>query len=80
MQADVRNGCGVGEKGVIIVPREKSAYRDNLERITKRFPGKEMLTVKDVSVFCGLNVRTAKKLFEFNNNYISVAKLAREMS
>ena len=62
------------------MPREKPAYRDNLERITERFPGKEMLTVKDVCAFCGLNNRTVKKLFEFNNNYISVAKLAREMS
>lgn len=62
------------------MPREKPAYRDNLERIVGRFPNKEMLTVRDVSAFCGLDSRTAKKLFEFNNNYISVAKLAREMS
>lgn len=60
--------------------REKPAYRDNLERISERFPNKEMLTVKDVSMFCGLNIKTVKKLFEFKNNYISVAKLAREMS
>ncbi len=60
--------------------REKASYRDNLERITARFPNKEMLTVKDVSVFCGIDNRTAKKLFEFTNNYISVAKLARQMS
>ena len=62
------------------MPREKPAYRDNLERISERFPNKEMLTVKDVSAFCGLNIKTVKKLFEFKNNYISVAKLAREMS
>ena len=60
--------------------REKPSYRDNLERITAQFPNKEMLTVKDVCKFCGLNYRTAKKLFEFTNNYISVVKLARQMS
>ena len=60
--------------------REKPSYRDNLERIVARFPDKEMLTVKDVCKFCGLDGRTAKKLFEFNHNYISFAKLARQMS
>lgn len=60
--------------------REKASYRDNLERITARFPDKEMLTITDVCAFCGLDYRTAKKLFEFTNNYISVAKLARQMS
>ena len=60
--------------------REKPSYRDNLERITARFPDKEMLTVTDVCAFCGLGHRTVKKMFEFNHNYISVAKLARQMS
>lgn len=62
------------------MPREKPAYRDNLERIKERFPDKELLSVSDVCEFCGKNYRTVKKLFEFKNNFISVAKLAREMS
>lgn len=60
--------------------REKEAYRDNLERIKNIFPNKEILNVKEVSMFCGVDVRTVRKLFDIKNNYISVAKLAREMS
>ena len=60
--------------------REKESYRDNIERISERFPGKEMLTVAEVVVYTGLDRRTVKKLFEFRENYISIAKLARGMS
>lgn len=59
---------------------EKPSYRDNLERIKEVYPNKEMLKVKDVQKFCGLNRETVKKLFDFKEGYISVAKLAREMS
>lgn len=30
------------------MPREKESYRDNLEAIMTRFPGKEVLTLSDV--------------------------------
>ena len=63
-----------------MMAREKESYRDNLERIAERFPGKEMLTVADVVEYTGLNRKTVKKLFEFRENYISIAKLARGMS
>lgn len=59
---------------------EKPSYRDNLERIKAVYPNKEMLKVKDVQKFCGLSRETVKKLFDFKDSYISVAKLAREMS
>ena len=59
---------------------EKPSYRDNLERIKAVYPNKEMLKVKDVQKFCGLNRETVKKLFDFKDSYISVAKLAREVS
>ena len=59
---------------------EKPAYRDNLKRIKAHYPDKEMLKVKDVQRFCGLNRATVEKLFDFKDGYISVAKLAREMS
>lgn len=62
------------------MPLEKPSYRDNLERIKEVYPNKEMLKVKDVQKFCGLNRETVKKLFDFKDGYISVAKLAREMS
>ena len=60
---------------------EKPSYRDNLERIKEVYPNKEMLNVKNVATFCGLNRKTAERLFGFSKDgYISVAKLAREMS
>lgn len=59
---------------------EKPSYRDNLERIKEVYPNKEMLNVKNVATFCGLNRKTVLELFGFNKGYISVAKLAREMS
>lgn len=61
--------------------REKEAYRDNLERIKEAFPDKEILSLKETAEFTGLNWRTVKKMFSFNQfNKISVATLAREMS
>lgn len=60
--------------------REKESYRDNLERIISFYPGKELLTPTEVSKFLGVCPRTCKKMFEFKNNYISIAKLARGMS
>ncbi|WP_312645353.1 hypothetical protein [Hydrogenoanaerobacterium sp.] len=62
------------------MPREKESYRDNLELILASFPGKSMLNKKEVATFCGLDYATVNKLFEFTHNYISVAKLARQMS
>lgn len=59
---------------------EKPSYRDNLERIKEFFPTKELLKVKDVQNFCGFNRKTVERLFNFKDGYISVAKLAREMS
>lgn len=57
--------------------REKEYYRDNLERITERFPNRELLTVKDVCSFTGLCYNTVRKRYPFKNNYITAATLAR---
>ena len=62
------------------MPREKESYRDNLERISEKFPSQELLTVKDVATFCGLDRRTVARLYSFKSCYISKAVLAREMS
>lgn len=63
------------------MPREKPAYRDNLERIIERFPGKEVLTIKEVSEFTGKNPRTVSKYFPIKKGLgISIATLARELS
>ena len=60
--------------------REKECFRDNIERISERFKGKELLSVRDVSQYTGMDRRTVKKRFEFTDNYISVVKLARGLS
>jgi len=63
------------------MPRECEAYRDNLDRLEKRFPCKELLTIHDVLGFTGIkNFYTVKKLFPFQSNYISKATLARCLS
>ena len=36
------------------MPREKECFRDNLERIDRAFPGKEMLSVSDAMSFLGM--------------------------
>jgi hypothetical protein len=62
------------------LPREKELFRDNLERLDKAFPGKEMLRIKDVQDYTGLRYEIVKKLFDFNGCYISKVKLARQLS
>jgi hypothetical protein len=56
---------------------ENAYYRDNLERVLARFPGKELLSIKDVCEFTGLNFRTAKKRFPFTDKHITAATLSR---
>ena len=51
---------------------EKPSYRDNLERIKEVYPNKEMLNVKNVATFCGLNRKTVLELFGFNKGTSAV--------
>lgn len=68
--------------------REKESYRDNLERLDKMFPGKELLSTVDVAMFTGMARTTVLKLYSFKNtrnkrnttHRISKAVLARELS
>lgn len=64
--------------------REKELFRDNLERLDKRFPDKELLNVANVSRFCGLSEERAKQMFDFKRIggrwYISKVKLASALS
>ena len=62
------------------MPRERPAYRDNLERLNTAFPARDMLSVTDVVKFTGRNYRTVKRHFPFKNNYISKAETARTLS
>ncbi len=63
------------------MPREKEAYRDNLERIIEAFPGKEILSVTEVSRWMKKDPRTVKRVFPFKDGLgISIATLARCLS
>lgn len=62
------------------MPREKEAFRDQLERLTKAFPGKEVLTATEVARFLGRDVRTVREHFTFKKAIgISIVQLAREL-
>lgn len=41
--------------------REKECYRDNLERLDRRFPDKECLKQKECAEFLGCSPRTIKR-------------------
>lgn len=60
--------------------KEKEAYRDNLEQLLLFFHEKRLLQPAEVSEYLGIDPRTVKKKFKFNNGYISVVNLARELS
>lgn len=60
--------------------REKELLRDNLERLDKAFPCKELLSKKDVAMYCGMDNHTVVNRFDFTKNYISKAVLARALS
>lgn len=60
------------------MPRERPAYRDNLEDILSFTGGKRILTINDVRQYTGLvNSRTIKRHFPIQKGVISAATLAR---
>lgn len=66
---------------VVISQEQEQKRLDNLERLDKAFPDKEMLKVKEVQDYTGLCYQTVKKLFSFNKcNVISKATLSRELA
>lgn len=63
------------------MPREKEAYRDNLERICEKFPHKEVLNIKEVVEFTGMSRDFVRKAYPFSKDrVISKATLARALS
>ena len=62
------------------MPREKVAYRDNLELLLEYFGEKRMYRPFEVAQYLGVNVRTVKKRFEFEKGYITIVNLARALS
>ena len=61
--------------------RERNGMRENLQDILEFFSGKRLLTVSDVSRYTGVaNRASVKKMFPFNENYISATTLAMCLS
>lgn len=59
---------------------EKECYRDNLEQLLLFFKEKRLLEPYEVAKYLGVCSKTVKKKFKFNNGYISIVNLARELS
>lgn len=60
------------------MPRERPAYRDNLEDILAFTGGKRMLTTADVRKYTGMvDIRTIKRHFPIRDGFIAAATLAR---
>ena len=59
---------------------ERKAYRDNLEMILDASAGVRLLSVGDVAKIMGRDRRFVRKMFPFNDGWISAATLARELS
>jgi hypothetical protein len=64
--------------------REPDGYREQLEHLTERFPGREVLTIKEVSNLMGCQARTlladktfpTKRIGNKGKHYIPIVKLA----
>jgi hypothetical protein len=67
--------------------REPDGYREQLERLAERFPGKEVLTINEVCKMLGCHRQTiladhtfpAKRIGNKGKYYISIVGLARWM-
>lgn len=68
------------------MPREKEAYRDNLERLDAAFPNAEILSLHQVCKYLRIDPRTAAaadipfKTIGVRKSIISKATLARYLS
>ena len=63
------------------MPKEKAAFRDNLERLNERYDH-ELLTIKEVVEFTGASRSSVCRWFKFHpvTHRISKADLARQIS
>ena len=63
------------------MPREKEAYRDNLEMLMQVFPGRLKVKATELSRYFGQDVRTIKRHYPISDDgTISLATLARCLS
>lgn len=50
------------------MPREKALFRDNLDRLDKKFPNKESLTYKDLAELFGYTYKSAFRKWQKQYN------------
>lgn len=68
------------------MPREKEMYRENLERVMEYWPTQEMVRMKDVAMWLGVDIRTLQRDKTFpakkigGRYFVSVTALASWMS
>lgn len=68
------------------MPREKQDFHDNLNRVVMVFPNKEMIPLKDVAEWLGMNQRLLQKLKGFpvkkiqQRYYVTAVGLAKWLS
>lgn len=68
------------------MPREKQDFRDNLDRVGAVFPNRELIPLKEVAEWLGMNQRLLQKLADFpvkkiqQRYYVPVVGLARWLS
>ena len=63
--------------------REKECFRDNLERLDAKYPGKELLSLAEAARYLGVHRETAAKLLSDKMlpcSKISKVALARVLS
>lgn len=60
---------------------EKQGYRDTIEALHKRYPGKEVLTMKEVAEVLGKSLAAAYRLVKHNKRIggVTIADLARQI-
>jgi hypothetical protein len=62
------------------MPREKSDYRDYLERLDAAFPGRELLTKSELAAWCGVKVETLNKRYGWPRGLLTKVRVAKDMA
>ncbi len=60
--------------------KEKINFRDNLERIDKRFPDKELLQQKECAEYLGCSTDKVRRVYNIRSGGITKVEFARLIS
>ena len=59
------------------MPREKEGFRDQLERLTEKFPGRECLTIEEASKLLQVHRQTLLQDKDFPAQKVGAARASR---